>query len=89
MAAMAGNSPLVTDSAVDALAWRFLRSSYADETYSDWPLDQRLDGFLRRYGLVRISEDGDTCNLLLNRVMAHIGEAPIVKSSGPATSTRA
>jgi hypothetical protein len=89
MAAMVGNSPLVTDSDVDALAWRFLRSSYADGTYADWPLDQRLDGFLRRCGLVRISEDGDTCNLLLNRVMAHIGKAPIVKSSGPTISTRA
>jgi hypothetical protein len=89
MAAMVGNSPLVTDSDVDALAWRFLRSTYADEAYADWPLDQRLDGFLRRCGLVRISEDGDTCNLLLNQVMAHIGKAPIVKLSGPIISTRA
>ena len=89
MAAMVGNSPLVTDSDVDELAWRFLRSGYADEAYADWPLDQRLDGFLRRCGLVGISEDGDTCNLLLNQVMAHIGKEPVVRSSGPPISTRA
>jgi hypothetical protein len=70
---MVGDSRLVTDSDVDALACRFLHSTYADETYADWPLDQRLDGFLRRCGLVRISEDGDAYNLILDRVMAHIG----------------
>ena len=89
MAAMVGDPLLVTDSDVDALAWQFLRSTYADEAYADWPLDQRLDGFLRRCGLVGISEDGDTCNLLLNQVMAHIGKKPVVKSSGPTISTRA
>ena len=68
-----GDPPLLTDSAVDALAWQFLNSAYAADTYADWPLDRRLDGFLRRGGLVRIVEDGDAYDLVLNRVMFYIG----------------
>ena len=73
MTSQLGDPPLLTDSDVDALAWQFLDSSYADNTYADWPLDRRLDGFLRRRGLFRIAEDGDAYDLVLNRVMAHIG----------------
>ncbi|MGB9307750.1 MAG: hypothetical protein ACLPXZ_23125 [Mycobacterium sp.] len=73
MASTWGDPPLSTDSDVDALAWQFLNSAYADDTYADWPLDRRLDGFLRRSGLVRIVEDGDAYDLLLNRVMFDIG----------------
>ena len=68
-----GDPPLSTDSDVDALAWEFLNSAYADDTYADWPLDRRLDGFLRRRGLSRIGEDGDAYNLVINRVMDLIG----------------
>lgn len=75
MAAAAGDSPLITDSDVDALAWQFLRSGYADQTYADWSLDQRLDGFLRHRGLALFSEDGDIYDLILNRVMSYIGAA--------------
>ena len=67
--------PLPTDSDVDALAWQFMNSAYADDTYADWPLDRRLDGFLRRRELSRIAEDGDAYRLVLNRVMAYIGLA--------------
>jgi hypothetical protein len=73
MASMLGDPPLLTDSDVDALAWEFLNSAYADDTYADWPLDRRLEGFLRRRRLVRIVEDGDAYDLVLNRVMAYIG----------------
>ena len=66
---------LLTDSDVDALAWQFLNSAYADKTYADWPLDRRLDGFLRRRGLFRIAEDGDAYGLVLERVMRDIGVA--------------
>jgi len=67
--------PLLTDSDVDALACEFMNSPYAEDTYADWPLDRRLDGFLRRRGLPRITEDGDAYDLVLNRVMAYIGVA--------------
>lgn len=76
MGSTRGDSPLSTDSDIDALAWQFLDSAYADNnTYVDWPLDRRLDGFLRRQGLVRLVEDGDAYDLILRRVMAHIGVA--------------
>lgn len=60
---------------LDAVAWRFLRSEYASPTYSDWPLDRRLDSFLRREGDTEICMDGGTYSLLLDRVMANIGAA--------------
>ena len=68
-----GDPPLLTDSDVDALAWQFMNSAYADDTYADWSLDRRLDGFLRHRGLSRIAEDGDAYSLVLNRVMTYIG----------------
>ena len=74
MASSVSGPPLLTDSDVDALAFQFLHSPYADDTYADWRLDQRLDGFLRHRGLVRLVEDGDAYDLILNRVMAYIGE---------------
>jgi hypothetical protein len=72
MASTPSGSPLSTDADVDALAWQFLNSDYADDTYADWPLDRRLDGFLRRRELGRLAEDGDIYDLILNRVMAHM-----------------
>ncbi|TVS85272.1 hypothetical protein [Mycobacterium helveticum] len=73
MASTVGGPHLVTDSDADALAWQFMHSDYADDIYADLPLDRRLDGFLRRQGLGRLTEDGDAHNLILNRVMACIG----------------
>src|SRR5450755_2832127 len=75
MAPTPGDPRSSTDSDVDVLAWQFLNSAFADNTYADWPLDRRLDGFLLRRGLVRIVEDGDAYDLIFNRVMAHIGAA--------------
>jgi hypothetical protein len=72
MTSTLGGPPLLTDFDVDALAWQFLNSAYADDTYADWPLDRRIEGFLRRRRLVRLAEDGDAYDLILNRVMAYI-----------------
>ncbi|MGD1110044.1 MAG: hypothetical protein ABR885_07140 [Mycobacterium sp.] len=65
--------PLPTDDGVDALAWQFMNSPYAEDKYADWPLDRRLDVFLSRCGLPHIAEDGDAYDLVLDRVMAYIG----------------
>ena len=73
MASPLGDPRLLTDSDVDALAWQFMNSAYADDTYAAWPLDRRLDGFLRQRGVSRIAEDGDAYSLVLNRVMTYIG----------------
>ncbi|MGB8389235.1 hypothetical protein [Mycobacterium sp.] len=73
MASTVSGSLSLTDSDVDELASQFLHSAFADDTYADWRLDQRLDGFLRHRGLVRLVDDGDAYDLILNRVMAYIG----------------
>jgi hypothetical protein len=66
----------LTDTEIGTIACQFLNSSYADRnTYSDWPLDRRLEGFLRRRELSRLAEDGDAYDLILDRVMAYIGVA--------------
>ncbi len=76
MGAMLGDPALLSDSDLDALVSRFLTSTYADKAYADWPLDRRLDGFLRRQGMFRIAEDGDAYDLVLHHVMRHVGMAP-------------
>jgi hypothetical protein len=73
MAPTVGGPLMITDSDVDELAAQFMHSGFAEDTYADWSLEQRLDGFLRHRGLVRLTEDGDAYDLILNRVMAHIG----------------
>lgn len=73
MAARADGPPCLTDAYVDALAFEFLNSRFADDNYADWPLDRRLDGFLRQRELVRLIEDGDAYDLILERVMSYIG----------------
>ena len=75
MGAMSGDSALFSNSDLDVLASQFLNSAYADKTYADWPLDRRLDGFLRRRGMFRIAEDGDAYDHVLDRVMRHVGMA--------------
>lgn len=73
---MGGNPPfLLTDSDVDGLASEFLRSRYMGATYADWAPDRRLDTFLRRRGLPRVADDGDLSNVVLERIMAHVGRA--------------
>ncbi|KQH77043.1 hypothetical protein AO501_11300 [Mycobacterium gordonae] len=75
MAARTGDRSLVTASSADELARQFLKSAYADSAYIDWTLDRRLEGFLHRRGLDCLVEDGDAYDLVLERVMVHIGDA--------------
>lgn len=75
MAARNGAGSLVTASGADELARQFVRSAYADNTYIDWTLDRRLEGFLHRRGLDCLVENGDAYDLVLDRVMVHIGNA--------------
>jgi hypothetical protein len=71
---MGGNPPLLlTDSDVDTLAREFLCSRYLGPTYAGWSPDRRLDTFLRRRGLSRVADDGDLSNIVLDRIMAHVG----------------
>ncbi len=89
---MGGHLPLLlTDSDLDDLASEFLDSRYAGPIYADWSPDRRLDTFLRRHGLARVSDDGDLSDLVLDHVMTHVGvgdPAPRVvkppRGTGPA-----
>ncbi len=72
MNAARDHTPLLTNPDVNALARRFLNSSYADDGYSNWSLDRRLEGFLRNLGLSRLADDGDTSSVLIDRVMSSI-----------------
>lgn len=85
MPARAGDRPQLSESTVDELACQFLKSTYADSTYLDWTLDRRVEGFLRRRGLDRLVYDGDAYDLLMDRVMAHIGRPGSDKESPPTT----
>ena len=78
---MGANPPLLlTDSDVDTLAWEFLQSRYFGPIYAHWPPDRRLEVFLRRRGLSRVADDGDLTNIVLDRVMAHVGRAAAGRS---------
>jgi hypothetical protein len=70
---------LLTDPDVDVLAYQFLDSDYAADAYINWPLERRLEGFLRHRGMARIADDGDTCQILLDCVMGHINVVPATR----------
>ncbi|OOK63386.1 hypothetical protein BZL29_8539 [Mycobacterium kansasii] len=64
----------MTDSDLDALAMQFLDSAYADYKIFRVAAGSADRGFLLRRGLVRLAEDGDAYGLILDRVMAYLGQ---------------
>lgn len=60
---------------LDELAWKFLGSEFTQDIYADWPLDRRLDAYLRHRQLRGIVNDGEVYSGLLDRVMTNIGAA--------------
>ena len=64
---------------LDDVAWQFLRSEFAGASYVEWPIDRRLEAFLRRHsdraGYRELHDDGTAYNALLDRVMANIAPA--------------
>jgi hypothetical protein len=91
MAAAGSDRPLLTDSDVDALALQFLNSDYVGDAYARWSLDKRLRSFLRRSGRVRVADDGDVYNIVLDRVMSGISSRPgrVNKLAGRVTKSSA
>jgi hypothetical protein len=72
MTATSGDVLLLTGPDVDVLAHQFLDSDYAADAYINWSLERRLEGFLRNRGMARVADDGDTCHILVDRVMSFI-----------------
>jgi hypothetical protein len=60
---------------LDAIAWKFLGSEFTGKIYADWPIDRRVDTYLRHHGLLDIVDDAGAYDALLERVMANIGRA--------------
>ena len=65
----------LTTSQLDDIAWEFLGSEFAEQIYADWPMDRRVDAFLRHEGRDDLAKDGAAYDALLQRVMANIGRA--------------
>ena len=49
-----------------------MNSGYRGQEYANWPIERRLDGYLRHRGLSRHANDGDVCNVIIDRVMARV-----------------
>ena len=60
---------------VDECALAFLGSEFAGSRYLDWPIDRRLEAYLRHTGQTRLADAGDTFDLLLERVMLNFARA--------------
>jgi hypothetical protein len=65
----------LTTSQLDGIAWDFLGSEFAEQIHADWPIDRRVDAFLRHEGRDDLVKDGAAYDALLQRVMANIGRA--------------
>jgi hypothetical protein len=68
---------------LDAIAWDFLGSEFAEQIHADWPMDRRVDAFLRHQGRDDLANDGAAYDALLQRVMANIGRAMRVGRLAP------
>ncbi|BBZ32995.1 hypothetical protein [Mycolicibacterium confluentis] len=62
---------------LDVIAVGFLGSEFAEPTYAGWPIERRLDAYLRRIRRLTSVDhhNGSVYEALLDRVMAHIGRA--------------
>ena len=79
-----GDPSAMTDSDVHALVGEFLNSGYRGQEYANWPIERRLDGFLRRRGLSRHAIDGDVCNVIIDHIMARVsGTGRAASSASP------
>ena len=59
----------------DELSWKFLHSEFAHDIYANWPIERRLDAYLRHHELSDLINDGTAYRTLLGFVMENIGPA--------------
>lgn len=60
---------------IDTVAWQFLCSAYTRRDYWDWPLERRVDAYLRHLNRDDLLNDGGAYTALIDRVMANIARA--------------
>lgn len=60
---------------MDERALAFLGSEFAGSRYIDWPIERRLEAYLRHQGLGRLADDGADFETLLQRVMTNFATA--------------
>lgn len=57
------------------IAWQFLCSQYTGANYWNWPLDKRLDAFLRHHHRGDIINNGNVYSAVLELVMSNLSRA--------------
>ncbi len=60
---------------IDGIAWQFLCSPFTRRDYWDWPLERRIDAYLRQLKRLDILNDGSAYRALTERVMANLARA--------------
>ncbi len=60
---------------MDTIAWQFLCSPYIGRLYWDWPLERRIDAYLRHEDRSGVLNNGAAYSALIDRVMANISRA--------------
>ena len=63
------------DRVLDDRALAFLASEFAGARYVDWPIERRLEAYLRHIGQTRLAEAGEKFEELLDRVMTNFARA--------------
>ncbi|WP_254893599.1 hypothetical protein [Mycobacterium malmoense] len=66
---------MVTDRDIDALAREFVNSDDPAHAYPGWTIDRRVEAFLRHRDLAAVANDGDLCNILINRILIYVAIA--------------
>ena len=70
-----GMNKAVAPEQIDAIAWQFLCSAYTGRDYWDWPLERRIDAYLRHHSRPDILNNGAAYSAMLDRVMANLPRA--------------
>ena len=60
---------------IDGIAWQFLCPPFTRRDYWDWPLERRIDAYLRQLKRLDILNDGSAHRALTERVMANLARA--------------
>jgi hypothetical protein len=75
MAKTEPSGPELEKPELEAIAWAFLNSEFADQAYAGLPLERRVDAYLHRYGPRVLLNSGSGYDALVESIMANLGRA--------------